>query len=208
MPWMDPNVVYLLLLIGLFTSALAVYIPGTGLWELIALAVLAAALYMLLALPTNWLSVLALIAGSFDFLMLPLYRRRLTVLALLGLVFQVGGSILLFNGLSVSWILIALTLGLSLLFYQYVLIPARMSRFHPPVQDDEQLLPGSTGRVVKSLDPLGTVHIRGELWTAYSDQPIQTGDSVVVLEKDGLRLHVEKAKSKRKPQEPLEEVSL
>ncbi len=206
MPWMDPNVVYLLLLVGLLISALAVYIPGTGLWELVAVALMAAALFALSALPTNWLAVLALVAGSFDFLMVPLYRQRLTVLALLGLIFQVGGGVLLFNGLSVSWIIIALTLGLSLLFYQFVLIPARMSRFHPPVQDDEQLLPGSTGRVVRPLDPLGTVHIRGELWTAYSDLPLQSGDEVVVIEKDGLRLHVEKVKTKRKPQAHLEEV--
>ena len=59
MPLLDPNVVYLMLLLGLWASALAIYIPGTGLWEVIALAILAGALYLLSTLPTNWLAVLA-----------------------------------------------------------------------------------------------------------------------------------------------------
>lgn len=202
----DPNVVYLILLVGLWASALAVYVPGTGFWEAIALVVLAVALFMLVSMPTNWLAVLALVVGTLDFLMVPLYKRRLTALALIGLIFQVMGGVLLFHGQSVSWLTIAITVGISLVFYQYVLLPAQMTRSHQPALDDEQLLPGSIGRVVMPLNPVGTVNVHGELWTAYSDRPVQAGDEVVVIRKEGLRLYVEKVKPKRKPQEHLEEV--
>jgi membrane-bound serine protease (ClpP class) len=201
----DPNVVYLILLVGLWASALAVYVPGTGFWEAIALSVLAAALFMLISMPTNWLAVLALVVGTLDFLMVPLYRQRLTLLALIGLIFQAVGGVLLFQGPSVSWLTIAISIGISFVFYQYVLLPAQEARSSQPVQDDEQLLPGSIGRVVKALDPVGTVNVRGELWTAYSDRPVQADDEVLVVRKEGLRLFVEKAKPKRKSEEPLEE---
>ena len=204
-PFADPNVVFLILMVGLWASALAVYVPGTGFWEAIALAVLAAALFMLVSMPTNWLAVLALVVGTLDFLMVPLYRQRLTLLALIGLIFQVVGGVLLFQGQSVSWLTIAITVGISFAFYQFVLLPAQATRSNQPVQDDEQLLPGSIGRVVKTLDPVGTVNVHGELWTAYSESPAQTDDDVLVVRKDGIRLYVEKVKPKRKPQENLEE---
>ena len=200
----DPNVVFVILLAGMWASALAVYIPGTGFWELLTLAVLAISLYLLSSLPTNWLAVLALVAGTLDFLMVPLYTKRLTALAFAGLALQIIGGAFLFNGVSVSWVTILATVGISLGLYEFVLIPAQRSRARPPVQDDEQLLPGSVGKVVMPLKPEGTVYVRGELWSAYSDHPLQAGDEVVVIQKEGLRLQVEKAKSKRKPQEELE----
>lgn len=202
----DPNVAFVILLVGLWTSALAVYIPGTGFWELLSLVVLAASVYLLAAMPTNWLAVLALVAGTLDFLMVPLYKKQLTALAVAGLILQIVGGALLFNGMAVSWLTMLATAGISLAFYQFVLVPAQKSRASPPVQDDEQLLPGSFGRVVKPLDPIGTVNVRGELWTAYSDHPLQPGDEVIVVEKEGLRLQVEKTKSKHKSQEDSEEV--
>ncbi len=195
----DPNVVFVILLVGLWASSLAIYIPGTGLWEMLALGVLAGALYLLSTLPTNWLAVLALVAGTLGFLMVPLVSQRLTAMALVGLILQVVGGLGLFNGMSVSWVTIAATVGVSFAFYQYVLIPARTARTHPPAMDDERQLPGAVGRVVMPLTPVGTVHVHGELWTAYSDRPLQEGDAIIVIEKEGLRLHVEKVKAKRTP---------
>jgi membrane-bound serine protease (ClpP class) len=201
----DPNVVYLILIVGLWASALAVYIPGTGVPEGIALVVLSAALFLLAALPTNWLAVLALVVGILGFLLVPLYKQHLSALALVGLAFQVAGSIFLFNGLTVSWLIIAISAAMSLAFYQFVLLPAREIRNRQPVLGDEQLLPGASGRVVMGINPIGTVNVRGELWTAYSDQPLQTGDEVVVVEKQGLQLHVEKVKTKRGSQRSVRE---
>ena len=203
----DPNVVYLILVVGLWASALAVYIPGTGLPEGIALVVLSVGLLLLVNLPTNWLAVLALVIGILGFLMVPLYKRHLSALALVGLVFQVVGGVFLFDGLAVSWLVIAITAAMSLAFYQFVLIPARATRSRQPLLGDEEQLPGAPGRVVMALNPVGTVNIRGELWTAFSDQPLQSGDDIVVIEKQGLQLYVEKVKTKRGSHRSLEEAN-
>lgn len=50
---------------------------------------------------------------------------------------------------------------------------------------------GASGVVVTDLDPIGTVRVRGETWTAESlSGPIRAGSEVEVLEVEGLRLRV------------------
>ena len=208
----DPNLVYLILLFGLWAAVTAVYIPGTGIPEVIALAALGGGIWMLAALPTNWLAVILLVMGVLSFLVVPFVDRRLAQLAMAGLVLQALGSITLFNGLSVSWLLVAVTVGLSLAYHRLILLPLlEQSRSQPPVLDDDRQLLGAVGRVVKASQPQGsnfvnTVNVRGEQWTAYSDLPLEAGDEVVVVERDGLQLTVEGIKHKQAPQKDMEEV--
>jgi membrane-bound ClpP family serine protease len=58
---------------------------------------------------------------------------------------------------------------------------------------------GSRGKVVTPLDPEGLVRIKGELWESTSaDRRINTGEEVIVVEQDGLKLTVRRDKSGRK----------
>ena len=58
---------------------------------------------------------------------------------------------------------------------------------------------GSRGKVVTLLDPEGLVRIKGELWESTSaDRRINTGEEVIVVEQDGLKLTVRRDKSGRK----------
>ncbi len=54
---------------------------------------------------------------------------------------------------------------------------------------------GRVGTATTDLDPSGSVHIFGEDWSAVSedDKPIAKGDSVIVLDVQGLVLKVLKA---------------
>ena len=56
---------------------------------------------------------------------------------------------------------------------------------------------GQTGVVRSTLDPRGTVYLAGELWTAESEsgETIETGESVVASELDGVTLKVFKESS-------------
>ena len=55
-------------------------------------------------------------------------------------------------------------------------------------------MPGSTGKVVSTLDPEGLVRIKGELWVAKSASgKMDTGEKVVVVGQDGLKLVVRKS---------------
>lgn len=49
------------------------------------------------------------------------------------------------------------------------------------------------------LEPVGTVNVNSELWTAYSNEPLPSGTYVEVVSKEGLRLFVVRAKPKHLP---------
>jgi membrane-bound ClpP family serine protease len=58
---------------------------------------------------------------------------------------------------------------------------------------------GSKGRVVSPLDPQGLVRIKGELWQSKSaDRRIDTGEEVIVVRQDGLKLIVRRVEAGNK----------
>ncbi len=195
----DPNVVYLALIFGLWLGVTGAYLPGTGVIEVLALVVLGGAALALVNMPTNWLAVLLLLVGVSGFIVVPFIRREYASFALGGLVLQGVGGWILFNGLQVSPVIIGLTLLLPLLYHQFVLLPMLDKARAEPVMNEDQLLVGARGRVVKSLDPTGTIHLRGELWTAtsYDGKSLPVGREVIVIERDGLQVVVEGIKAKR-----------
>jgi membrane-bound serine protease (ClpP class) len=209
----DPNIVYLILLFGLWVGVTAVYVPGTGIVELVSLIAVVSGITLLTGMPTNWAGMIILVLGVIGFLMIPFLNPRWARLAEGGLVFQALGSFMLFqNGVSVSWLLILVMIGLSIIYHRLVLLPlVNKAREHVAVVDDDKQLIGAYGRVVKSFSPVGndfvgTVHVRGEQWTASSDHRFKSGDDVVVIERFGLQLLVEGVKNKQAPQ-PLEETN-
>ena len=201
----DPNVVYLVLLFGLWVAVTAAYIPGTGALELLAAGTLIFALVILNSLPTNWWAVLALVLGVLSFLLVPFLNSRLAIFAQGGLVLQAIGGALLFNGQSVSWLIIALTIAIALIYHNYALLPIlRKARQQKAVRDDDGDLVGALGRVVSVSRPVGKIHIgtaqvHGEQWTVSSEHALELGDEVVVLEREGLQLYVEAVKHKHAP---------
>lgn len=202
---MDPNVVYLVLLFGLWVAVTATYVPGTGLLEGVAAVALVIALVIMTSLPTNWWAVLVLILGVLSFLLVPFLNARFAILAQGGLILQAIGGAFLFYGPSVSWLLIGLTIGIALLYHNFALLPLLQKvRQQRAVIDDNGQLVGAFGRVVSVFVPtgsnhVGTVNVRGEQWSAYSEKPLLVGDEVVVVEREGLQLFVEGLKHKQAP---------
>lgn len=198
---LDPNIVYLLLLGGLWLSVTAAHMPGTGIIELLAGVGIVASLYALINMPTNWWALVVLVSGVLTFLVLPLLHRRSTLLPVGGLVLQALGSLTLFSGVSVSLPVIAITVAASLIYYRFALL--RILEFHktaPAMLEDEPLV-GLQGYVQKALDPVGTVYVRGEAWTARSDKPLTAGTEISVVDQEGLTLFVEAVKQKRRQEE-------
>lgn len=209
----DPNIVYFALVFGLWVAVTAAYIPGTGVVEGLALLILGIALVVLFNMPTNWAGVLLLMIGVLSFLLIPFLNQRWARLAEGGLILQVIGALTLFNGLHVSWLLIAVTIALSLAYHRFALLPilARSRQTAVVIDDDAQLI-GAYGRVTRPTEPLGssykcTVNIKGEQWTAFSEHPLEIGDEITVIARDGLQLTVEGLKHKHtaQPQTQLEE---
>ncbi|MBE2268990.1 MAG: hypothetical protein IAE80_12230 [Anaerolinea sp.] len=203
MPIIDPNVVYLVLIAALWLSVTAVYMPGTGIVELLAVGGMVGALLLLAGMPTNWIAVLALVVGVMGFLVMPLVDQRLALLSVAGLILQAVGSLTLYHdGMSVSLPLIVVTIGAALLYHRFALLRVlSMHRLQPAMIDDEPLI-GAEGYVQKPLAPVGTVYVRGESWTARledsSEQDIlPAGTPITVVEREGLTLFVEAVKQKR-----------
>ncbi|MBZ0301056.1 MAG: hypothetical protein K8J31_15010 [Anaerolineae bacterium] len=199
MPTIDPNIIYLGLIFGLWLGVTATYVPGTGLLEILSASIVIGVIVILSDMPTNWSAVIVMVVGVLTFIVMPFIKQQFLPLAVGGLVLQAAGSLFMFHGLQVSPAIIGLIVVLSLIYHRYVLIPVlEKTRLQPLVDDDAALL-GAHGRVISALNPTGTVHVRGELWTATSDRPLDSGDEVVVVERNGLNILVEGVKHKRAP---------
>jgi membrane-bound serine protease (ClpP class) len=204
----DPDIVYLAAVLGLWFSVTVVYVPGTVVLEKLAIAGLLIAGLLLTQMPTNWAAALVLSVGVLSFIIIPFLKTEIAPLAVGGLALQGLGALFLFGApgesRGVSPLLIGMVLLTQFAYHTFVLMPMLRqirARAAQPA-DSDALLVGMIGRVVKALDPLGTVHVNGELWTAEAaerDTIIEAGESVIVLARDGLQLTVEPAKRKREP---------
>lgn len=195
----DPNLIYIALVLGLWVGVTAVYLPGSFIPELLAVGVLGVTVYALTLVNTNWIAVTILLIGVLLFIVMPFVKRQFILLAMGGLVMQAIGAFFLFEDMSVSPILILLTVGISLLYHQYLLLPVLEKVKSQPVFSPENTLIGAHGRVVSTIDPVGTVNVQGELWTAQSDEVLPRGTEIVVVDRDGLQIYVEPIKSKGIP---------
>lgn len=196
---LDPNLIYLALVAGLWIGVTAVYIPGTGIPEITSLVLLVGSLVILGSLATAWWAVAALFLGVSMFLLLPFFGEKYGRFAEVGLIGQVIGGWFLFQDQSISPIVIAVTVILSLLYNRFVIIPTMRNQRHYNEYDESNAVIGIRGRVVKDLDPVGTIYVNKELWRARSSEDLSRDTSVMVVGQEGLELIVEKSKNEDVP---------
>jgi membrane-bound serine protease (ClpP class) len=192
----DPNVVYVLLIIGLWAAAAAVYVPGTGLLEVAAFMCLALAIAGLIQLPVNVVGVMLIVVAGLLFIIdLKVQSVALTVGAAVSLVM---GSVFLFppaDGVPpVSpWLIAGVTLA-SIGFFGLALAAAiRAQRLRAKVTAETII--GKRGVVTTPVDPVGTVQVESELWTAVADEPVGPGEEIEVVGLEGLRARVKRVAS-------------
>jgi len=190
----DPNVIYLLLMAGLWISATGTYIPGTGLAEIGGAALIIGTLFLLAQVATNWIAVIALVIGASLFFLLPLLKSEWERFAIGGLALQAAASFFLFAEASVSPIWIVVGLVVAYAYHRTILRSVLMQQRTLSSTQKDEFLVGERGRVVAEIEDRGTVQVHGELWTARSRSRLESGTEVVVTQQDGLELHVEKAK--------------
>jgi membrane-bound serine protease (ClpP class) len=198
----NPNIIYVLLIIGLWAAASAFYVPGTGLLEALAVVCLVLAIAGLTQQPADIVGLALIVAAGILFLVdLKVHSVGLTLVAAVALVL---GSVFLFpategpcpgepEAVRLSpWLIAGVTL-LSLGFFGVALSAvSRAQRLTSKVSTDRVV--GQRGRATTSLAPLGTVQIESELWTAFGDGDtvIEAGDEVEVVAVDALKLLVKR----------------
>src|SRR5215831_20098525 len=185
----DPNVTYLLFILGIIGVVAEIHHPGTLLPGIGGALALLLALVGFGELGVNWIGV-TLVLVAVGLFIAEAHASGFGLLALGGILAFVAGSWLLFvplggpgpaglaaaaSGSRVSPWLIALG---TLVLGGYILLVVRAvlrTRYLPKVTGAEALL-GQDGVAISDLAPRGTVRVGGEDWTAIAEgKPIQAG---------------------------------
>ena len=119
----DPNISYVLLVIGLVLSMLALFSPGTGIIEIGALFTLVLAGIGIWNMPINWWALVILVAGVIPFI-LALRKSRHWIWLLISILSLVLGSVFVFkkegDGLAVHPVLAIVTSIIAVVFLWFV----------------------------------------------------------------------------------------
>ena len=188
----NPNIAYLLMLLGTLGLIFEFTHPGVGFPGIAGLICLLLALYAFQTLPISYAAV-ALIAVGIGLLVAEVQVASYGLLGVGGVIALTLGSLMLFESpdphLRVSLQVIlptVATLAAIILFVVQRALRAQAA----PVATGAQGLIGAVGEASTALNPDGQVFVHGELWNASSPQPIRRGEQVRVVRVDGLRLHV------------------
>ena len=189
----NPNVAYLLMLIGIYGLLLEGYNPGSVLPGVVGAISLLLALFAFQVLSVNYAG-LALIALGVLLIIAESFAPSFGTLGLGGIVSFVIGSVMLLDdevpGFGIAWQLIgAMALAGSLVLLAIVSFAVRARR-RPIVSGGEALL-AERAEAIESFDSKGVVRIHGELWNATSRTPVRQGQRLRILSRDGLTLVVE-----------------
>ena len=187
----DPNIAYILMMIGLAGLYFELAHPGAVFPGVIGAISLILAFYSFQTLPVNYAGLL-LIALAVIFFIAEIKVASYGVLSLGGIVSLTLGSIMLFEDVGVSLRLMAPTIVLIGGFFVIVSTLA-FRAFHSKPQSGIEGLIGEVGVVKKSLDPEGLVFVHGEYWRAVSGEKLEPEEMVTVEEVTGLLLKVRKA---------------
>jgi len=193
------NLLYLCLVAGVWLAAWAVVVPGTGLLEGLAVTVLALAGLGMLAVPVN-LWALGFLATGVLLFILSVWRKWTGVwLGLSALALSLG-SVFLFkptNGGLAVHPLLAATVSLLTVGFFWISLTKALEAYRTRLAHDLDTLLGLSGEVRTEIDPVGSVFVAGELWTASAKTTIPVGAHVRVTGRDGLTLFVELDSSDR-----------
>ncbi len=188
----NPNIAYLLLLVGVYGLLLEGYNPGAILPGVVGAVSLLLGLYALQILPVNYAG-LALMALGVALIVAEAFAPSFGVLGLGGIAAFVVGSIILLDtrvpGFGVARSLIAglaLTGALAFLATGTFVLRSRRTRV---VTGVEQLL-HETAVALEDFERTGFVQIRGEIWRAVANVPVRKGQQLRITRVTGLTLDV------------------
>lgn len=189
----NPNVAYLLMLMGVYGLLLEGYNPGAILPGVVGGISLILALYAFQVLSVNYAG-LALMALGIALIVGEAFAPSFGVLGIGGIIAFVFGSIILLDndvpGYQIATSLIgAIATGGGIVMLLMVTYFAR-SRRQPVTTGSEQLL-RERPIALSDFASTGQVRIHGEIWNAVTSSPVTAGQSLRVIRVDGLTLYVE-----------------
>ncbi len=194
----NPNIVFLLLTIGVQAILIELSSPGGWIAGFIGVVCMALAIYGLGVLPVNWFGILFLIV-AFILFIAEIKAPTHGALTAAGAGSMIVGALVLFNSAatpSFFHVSIPLVIGSAAItsvgFFLIVGFALRAQK--KPIRTGYESLIGKEGVVKIDINPSGEVLMNGEFWTAESltGEVIKSGERVRVIRVEGLRIIVEK----------------
>ena len=195
----NPNIAYLLLMIGLAGLYFEFAHPGVILPGVIGGISLILSFYALQTLPVNYAGVLLIIFGIILFIaeIKIISHGMLTVAGIISLTL---GSIMLFESpapaLRVSFTVMIPTVTITSLFFVGIITLALKAQMRKPVTGMEGML-GEEGNAITAVHEGGKIFIKGEHWNAFSRKLVEKGKRVKVVGINGLKVEVEEIRNEK-----------
>ncbi len=186
----DPNIAYILMMIGLAGLYFELSHPGAIFPGVIGAISLILAFFSFQTLPVNYAGLL-LIALAIIFFIVEIKVTSYGVLSIGGLISLTIGSIMLFEDVGVSLKLMLPTILLVGGFFVVVAGLAFRAMRARPMSGMDGLL-GEVGMVKERIDPEGLIFVHGEYWRAKAGERVEPGEKVKVEGVEGLILSVKK----------------
>lgn len=198
----DPNIAYILFMLGVYGLLFELYNPGTILPGVVGVISLILAFYSLHTLPVNYAG-LALILFAIILFLAEIKVTSYGLLSVGGVISLLLGSMMLIRSesalefLEISWTVIISVVALTLIFFTFVIGYGIRSLRTRPVSGTEGMI-GESGEAVTAIPSLsaqnpGTVRIHGELWNARTaGASLPRGSRVRVVRVENLTLIVDR----------------
>ncbi len=191
----DPNVAYMLMLLGFYGLFFELTNPGSIFPGVMGGICLILAFYAFQTLPVNYAGLLLIILAVILFI-LEIKIVSHGVLTIGGVIAMLIGSLMLFESrgpfMKLSLFLILPAVIVTALFFTVVVGLAYRAYKRKPVTGSEGLV-GLEGIANTDITKdSGMVLLHGEIWSAYSDETISKGEKIIVDSVAGLRVKVRK----------------
>ena len=188
----NPNVAFILMLIGVYGLIFEFLSPGAVAPGLIGAISLLVALYALAFMPINYVGA-ALVLLGVALMIAEVHIGAFGALGVGGIAAFIIGAVMMFPaqvpGFSLSHGVVAVTaLGSAALL---LLALAAVLRRRRPVVTGHEALIGAEGETVSWQNGEGRVRVKGEIWLARSDAALTAGSRVKIVGRDGLVLRVQ-----------------
>jgi membrane-bound serine protease (ClpP class) len=191
----NPNIAYILMILGFYGLYFELSNPGAIFPGVAGAICLILAFYALHTLPINYAGLMLIILGISLFIAEAFITSH-GVLGVGGTIAMLLGSLMLIDSsspaLQISWVVIVPAVALSaLLFIITVTVAVRVYREKPDT--GKEGLINSQALAKTDIHADGQIFMRGEYWSAWSDEPIQKGEKVTIVAVEGLKLKVKKS---------------
>jgi membrane-bound serine protease (ClpP class) len=196
----DPNIVFILLAVGVLAVQVELTHPGAWVPGFIGITCLALAIYGMGLLPVNWFGFTFIIT-AFVLFLLDIKAPTHGALTAAGVASFIAGALVLFNSPGVPEfervsvpLVVGVGISIGAMFAGILTYALRAQR--RPLQTGAGTVVGRIGIAKSDIRLAGQVQVESELWTAEpapGSAEIHKGDRVEVVDISGVRLRVRKA---------------